>query len=318
MTIAVLGASSLLGKALIESYVARNSDYESLVVLDCEQEENQLDIAGQSFEIIDPDAFDWSLCQVIVGCNEQLVEEYADQISSLGGVLLNATSISIVGSTPTLSLSDEQWSGAQGVYQVPCSTVLMVARLLRRLESEVGINKVNVSALLSVAHQGQPGIDELAGQTARLLNGLSVEPQVFEKQIAFNLLASSFDSESVAAQLEQQLPLLFRESEPSVCAHSVFTPVFYGEMALVSIECSSSVSASLCREIWQDLEDIEFDDGQNLTLVTDLNQHSVVCVSQIRHNAQQPNELKFCVQADAIKACVIPYIEEKIEYIRGF
>ncbi|CAG9001618.1 MAG: USG-1 protein [Candidatus Celerinatantimonas neptuna] len=318
MTIAVLGATSLLGKALIESYVARNSDYEGLIALESVQEDGSFEVAGQSFELVHPDNFDWSLSQVVVGCDQTLVEKYADQISSLGGILLNATAASIVGSIPTLSVSDEQWAGAQGVYQVPCSSTLMVARLLQRLELEVGIDKVHISALLSVAHQGQPGIDELAGQTARLLNGLAIESDVFDKQVAFNLLTVSSDSESIAEQVEQQLPLLFRESEPSISAHSVYTPIFYGEMALVSIECLSAVSAAFCSEIWQELEGVELDDGQNLTLVTDLNRHPVVCVSQVRHSEQQPNEVKFCVQADSIKACMIPYIEERIEFIRGF
>ncbi|MFM2483703.1 Asd/ArgC dimerization domain-containing protein [Celerinatantimonas yamalensis] len=326
MAIAVLGASSLLGKALIERLVRNRYPVEAIVAVDHftehdddsdENDDRQLDIADQSFELSSPDAFDWGAVQVVIGCEPQLVQDYADEAVSFGAVLLNATNTEMLGAVSTLSLADSEWVGAQGVYQVPNATVLLLSHLLERLDNEVGLETIHISVLNSVSDQGQSGISELAGQTARLLNGLPVEPEVYAKQVAFNLLNNSSEGASTAEAVEQQLPLVFRDSTPVIMAHSVTVPVFYGTMALVSMQYTGVLSVAECADIWQALEGVELHLDQLVTLVTDLNQQPYLSVTELRQSAQQPHQLKFCVQADTIYACVVPYLEKLIQRISG-
>ncbi|MFM2482739.1 Asd/ArgC dimerization domain-containing protein [Celerinatantimonas sp. YJH-8] len=320
MAIAVLGASSLLGKSLIEQLVKNSTLADLVLALDTLQDdaENQLTIAERSFDIESPEGVSWSDCQVIVGCSAELVATYADDIIAAGGVLLNATDSEVIGAVSSLSLSDSEWMGAQGVYQLPCATVLMLRDLLKRIDAEIGISAVHVSALLSVSTEGQLGIDELAGQTARLLNGLPVEPEVYSRQIAFNLLAQSPAATSVAEQVEQQLPLIFAESTPLISAHSVSVPVFYGEMALVSIESTGYLSIADFIDIAGEMESVDVELEHPVTLVTDLNQHPRISVSQIRQSPNRDTELKCCIQADVLRACKVPYLLQLIQLISSF
>ena len=69
-----------------------------------------------------------------------------------------------------------------------CSTIQMLVALapLHRISP---ITRVNVATYQSVSGTGHNGIEALATQTAQTLNGAPVEPSVYTKQIAFNVLA---------------------------------------------------------------------------------------------------------------------------------
>ncbi|NMU53119.1 aspartate-semialdehyde dehydrogenase, partial [Vibrio parahaemolyticus] len=55
-----------------------------------------------------------------------------------------------------------------------CSTIQMLVAL-KPIHDAVGIERINVSTYQSVSGAGKAGIDELAGQTAKLLNGLPAD-----------------------------------------------------------------------------------------------------------------------------------------------
>ncbi|CAG9296920.1 Asd/ArgC dimerization domain-containing protein [Celerinatantimonas diazotrophica] len=319
MAIAVLGASSLLGKSLIEKLTAWNYPIESIVAVDnaIDDENSTLEIAENKYDLLDPSEADWGSVQAVIGCDEKLVQTYSDDILNFGGVLINASATEVIGATSTLTMEDGDWVGAQGAYQLPNSVVIMLTHLLKRLENEVGIEAVHVSVLLAVSENGQEGIDELASQTARLLNGLPIEPNIYSRQIAFNLLPQAIHPSTIADDIEQQLGLIFSHSEPEVAAHSVTVPVFYGAMAQVTVNCQGRVSIAECVDIWREIDSVEIQLDEPVTLVTDLNQNIYTSVSQIRQSPAQPRQLKFCVQADVMNACVVPYLAKLIQRIGG-
>jgi aspartate-semialdehyde dehydrogenase len=59
---------------------------------------------------------------------------------------------------------------------------------LKPIYDAVGIERINVATYQAVSGTGKEAIEELATQTANLLNGRPVEPKVYPKQIAFNVL----------------------------------------------------------------------------------------------------------------------------------
>ena len=77
---------------------------------------------------------------------------------------------------------------ARGIIANPnCSTIQMLAAL-KPIYDAVGITRINVATYQAVGGTGKAAIEELAGQTARLLNGQPVETDVYPRQIAFNAL----------------------------------------------------------------------------------------------------------------------------------
>lgn len=68
-----------------------------------------------------------------------------------------------------------------------CSTIQMLVAL-KPIYDAVGIERINVATYQSVSGAGRKGVDELAKQTAELLNGRPAEANAFPEQIAFNVI----------------------------------------------------------------------------------------------------------------------------------
>lgn len=59
---------------------------------------------------------------------------------------------------------------------------------LKPIYDAAGISRINVATYQAVSGTGKEAIEELATQTANLLNAKPVSPSVYPKQIAFNVL----------------------------------------------------------------------------------------------------------------------------------
>src|SRR5690606_9428930 len=68
-----------------------------------------------------------------------------------------------------------------------CSTIQMLVAL-KPIRDKVGISRINVCTYQAVSGTGKEAIQELASQTANLLNMKAIETNVYPKQIAFNVL----------------------------------------------------------------------------------------------------------------------------------
>ncbi len=68
-----------------------------------------------------------------------------------------------------------------------CSTIQMLVAL-KPIKDAVGIERINVATYQAVSGTGKEAIEELAGQTANLLNAKPIKTEVYPKQIAFNVL----------------------------------------------------------------------------------------------------------------------------------
>ena len=64
-----------------------------------------------------------------------------------------------------------------------------MAVVLAPLRGLLDIQRINLTACLAVSAQGREAVQELARQTAELLNVRPLEPRFFDRQMAFNLLA---------------------------------------------------------------------------------------------------------------------------------
>src|SRR5690606_32859286 len=60
---------------------------------------------------------------------------------------------------------------------------------LKPLIDDGGLSRISVTNLLSVSARGKKAVDALAGQSAKLLNGIPVdEDDFFGRQLAFNMM----------------------------------------------------------------------------------------------------------------------------------
>lgn len=100
---------------------------------------------------------------------------------------------------------------------------------------------VDAAICLPVSYHGKKGIDALAYESARLLNGQPIEQKALGQQIAFNVVADQ--AGLFANQIEQQLAEYF-EAPVDVRCHVITAPVFYGHNISLIVDCNESIDYS--------------------------------------------------------------------------
>jgi aspartate-semialdehyde dehydrogenase len=76
----------------------------------------------------------------------------------------------------------------QGIIANPnCSTIIMVVAI-NPIYKAAGLKRVVVSTYQAVSGAGIAGLDELTSHTRAFLEGRSLKPDVFQHEIAFNLI----------------------------------------------------------------------------------------------------------------------------------
>lgn len=84
----------------------------------------------------------------------------------------------------------------RNVIAIPDSLTSQLLAGLKPLIDEGGLSRIAVTSLLSVSRSGKQAVDALAGQSAKLLNGIPIDDDdYFGRQLAFNMLPLLPDSE---------------------------------------------------------------------------------------------------------------------------
>lgn len=135
----------------------------------------------------------------------------------------------------------------------PHPLAIILSSLLHRLVAKFGLEKAVVFALQPVSAFDESGIEELAGQSAAMLSSASIKKEVFQEQIAFNILshteapsANGFSSveRQVVAEVKKILGLPGLPLSLSV----VQAPVFhtYSAMAYLELRAEANIRDLEC------------------------------------------------------------------------
>jgi aspartate-semialdehyde dehydrogenase len=173
-----------------------------------------------------------------------------------------------------------------------CSTIGLVVAL-KPIYEAVGIKRVNVSTYQAVSGSGKSAIEELAGQTAALLNGQPAEPKVYPRQIAFNVLPqidvfleNGYTKEEMKMVWETQK--IFEDPNILVSATCARVPVFYGHCEAVQIETVKPVDLKAIMSLLEQAEGVELVDapesGSYPTPVTEATDSNPVYVGRVRRD----------------------------------
>ncbi|WP_016682073.1 Asd/ArgC dimerization domain-containing protein, partial [Yersinia pestis] len=107
---------------------------------------------------------------------------------------------------------------------------------------------------------GKAAVDDLAGQSAKLLNGIPAEPGIFPKQLAFNvlpLLADEEGSVSEERRLVDQVRKVLQDEGLPITVSCIQSPVFYGHAQVVHLEALRPIAAEEARSELENCDDIQ-------------------------------------------------------------
>ena len=191
--VAVVGATGAVGEAMIAILEERNFPVRNLYPLASSRSAGKtVMFKGSSVRVTDLAEFDFSSVQIgLFSAGGSVSAVYAPKAAEAGCVVIDNTShfrqdpdIPLV--VPEVNPEALAGYSLRNIIANPnCSTIQMLVAL-KPIYDAVGIERINVCTYQAVSGTGKEAIEELAGQTARLLNGQAIETEVYPKQIAIN------------------------------------------------------------------------------------------------------------------------------------
>jgi len=142
----------------------------------------------------------------------------------------------------------------RGILASPDPAAIALSVVLKPLHDAAPLARIVASTLESASGAGRAGIEELQQQTIDLMHGRSVEPQVFPRRLAFNVVPqmSAFLAGG-AAHEEQQTTAALRRllavPDLGVSITRVRTPLFYGIGVSLNVQTARPLSAVQARDI---------------------------------------------------------------------
>ena len=190
-----------------------------------------------------------------------------------------------------------------------CSTIQMLVAL-KPIHDAVKITRINVCTYQAVSGTGKPAIEELASQTAALLNGKEAKAKVYPKQIAFNVIPqidvfqeNGYTKEEMKMVWETQK--ILEDDDILVNPTAVRVPVFYGHSEAVHIETRDKITADYATELLSNTEGVVVidsrTDGGYPTAVSEGANSDPVYVGRIREDISHSNGLNLWVVADNVR-----------------
>lgn len=315
--VAVVGATGAVGETMLEILHQRNFPVGKVYALASERSAgSRVSFGNKSLLVEDLAEFDFSKVQVgLFSPGASVSAIYAPKAAEAGCVVVDNTSqfrydedIPLV--VPEVNPDAVAGYKKRGIIANPnCSTIQMMVAL-KPIYDAVGITRINVCTYQAVSGSGKPAMDELAKQTADLLNGRPVEASVYPKQIAFNVLPhidvfmdNGYTKEEMKMVWETRK--IMGDETIQVNPTAVRVPVFYGHSEAIHIETKDKLTAQQATELLSQSPGIvvldDRNDGGYPTAVTEASGHDPVYVGRIREDISHPKGLNLWVVADNVR-----------------
>jgi len=315
--VAVVGATGAVGEAMLEILHQRNFPVGKVYALaSARSAGSTVDFGNRSIKVEDLATFDFSKVQIgLFSPGASVSKEYAPIAAAAGCVVIDNTSQFrydddiplVVPEVNPEAIADYK---NRGIIANPnCSTIQMMVAL-KPIYDAVGIERINVCTYQAVSGTGKPAMDELAKQTAALLNGRPVESHVYPKQIAFNVLPH-IDVFEENGYTKEEMKMVWEtkkimgDDTIAVNPTAVRVPVFYGHSEAIHIETRDKITAAEAKKLFAEFEGItlidEHEDGGYPTAVSDASGQDAVFVGRVREDISHPRGLDLWVVADNVR-----------------
>lgn len=295
--IAVAGLSSLLGESFLSVLDERQFPVNELFLLGDEED------AGKKFEFRDhylkvtlAESFDFSRVKLLFILDvPELAAAVGEQAAAAGCTVIDLSGY--FNEMPGVPLvvpevnGDTLPSGLGGqIIASPAGAAAPTAVVINALQRQAGLNRLSMTVLAPVSWAGRAGVEELATQTANLLNARPITPERFAKQSAFNILpqvgeltASGYTTEEEA--LEAQLRQLLEIPDIPLDVTALQVPAFFGVGVVLHLELAGNLSSQEVADCLGAVAGVEVMTGDEYpTAVTEAIGQDFVYVGRIRES----------------------------------
>ena len=314
--VAVAGATGAVGREIIKTLAERNFPVRDIAALASGRSVGQQISFGekQVLTVQALDAFDfhgWDIGLFSPGAEISAI--HAPRAAEAGCIVIDNTSqfrmepdVPLV--VPEVNPQALARYTRRGIIANPnCSTIQMVLAL-KPLHDRYVCKRVVVSTYQSVSGAGKEGMDELFRNSRAIFVNDPVKPEIFPKNIAFNVIPHiDRFMEDGATKEEWKMAVETRKilsPDIAVFATCVRVPVFIGHAEAITAEFEKPVNVGEARDLLRNAPGIvvvdDRDDGGYITPV-DAQGEDATYVSRLRRDPTVPNGLGFWCVADNLR-----------------
>jgi aspartate-semialdehyde dehydrogenase len=321
--IAVVGATSLIGEAVLDELRARKFPYTMLHALDDERSIGRPVAVEEDGEkgrppLVTPVAgFDFSGVDLAIFCGRAALAEHHAEAAAAHAWVIDCSAAFRGRSDVPLIVADVNGGALPGsashrLIALPGSASVALATALAPLHALAGLVRAEVATYQAVSGSGRGAMDELAGETVAMLSGKKARGRAFGRQIAFNVIPQVDSLEADGGTREERR--LWEETRRvlacpnlAINATAVRVPVFFGhslcvhasfERALGTREASAALAGAAGISVIDTESALEFPTPATLATAPDK-----VYIGRLRADPTRDRALNFWIVADNVRKC---------------
>ncbi len=332
-TIAIVGATGIVGESLLDILNTRNFPIERIVPLASKRSEgSKVKFGDNLLDVIALDDYDFKDIDIaFFSAGSSVSRDYAPIAAKSGAVVIDNTSeyryvddIPLV--VPEVNPDAIKKYEKKNIIANPnCSTIQMLVAL-KPIHDRFKILNINVATYQAVSGSGKSGIDELLQQSHSYLNQQKIEPSIYPKQIGFNAIPfvdsfcdNGYTKEEMKMVWETQKIL---DRDIAVNATAVRVPVLVGHSESITIETKKSLDIDIIKEDFVKQKGIQLMDnpskGEYPTPFENGHGTDDVYIGRIRQSLNSDKVLNIWVVADNVrKGAALNSIQIAEELIKG-
>ncbi len=317
--IAIVGATGAVGEAILEQLVGLELPLGEIFPLASASSAGETVMIDKRPAVVgDLAEFDFTTVHLaLFAVPSDVSVVHAPRAVESGCRVVDCSSAFRGDSTVPLILvsQDEQGLMDQGIGQhnliaSPGSLAAELGLVLKPVNDEVEITRINVVACMTASDAGKSGIGELATQAAGLLGGKTAEPEVFPHQIAFNVIPQVGDVQddgltAVERGTALELKRILGAEAAAIDVSCIQVPIFYGNSMEVLVETRYPLHIEEFEQILRQITGVQLFSGRDKqglpTPVTDLQNFDKTCVGRVRESRCLENGLNLWITSDNVR-----------------
>lgn len=314
--VVVAGATGNVGREMLNILAEREFPITEVAALASRKSlGTEVSFGDTTLKTKDLDTFEfegWDIALFAIG--SEATKTYAPRAAKAGCVVIDNSSLYRYDPDVPLVVPEVNPDAVMGyrekniIANPNCSTAQMVVAL-KPLHDRARIKRVVVSTYQSVSGAGKDGMDELWSQTKGMyVPGQEVEPNKFQKQIAFNVIPQidvfmdSGDTKEEWKMVAETKKIV--DTSIKVTATCVRVPVFVGHSEAVNVEFEEFLDEDEARDILRESPGVLVVDkrepGGYTTPVECVGDYATF-VSRIRQDSTIENGLNMWVVSDNLR-----------------
>lgn len=323
--VVVVGATGNVGKEMLNILAEREFPVDEIAALASRKSlGTEVSFGDRTLKTQDLDTFDftgWDIALFAIGSDATKV--YAPKAAASGCVVIDNSSLyrydpEIPLIVPEVNADDVVRYKNKNIIANPnCSTAQMVVAL-KPLHDRARIKRVVVATYQSVSGTGKEAMDELWNQTKGIfVPGQEVEPKVYPKQIAFNVIPhidvflDSGETKEEWKMVAETKKIL--DPKIKVTATCVRVPVFVGHSEAINIEFEDYLDWEEATDILREAPGVLVVDkreaGGYITPIECVGEYATY-VSRIRQDSTIENGLNlWCVSDNLRKGAALNAVQ---------